>query len=129
MIVVKSDRAAYFDVDETLVLMDDMNIQHMDLTIIEDAKHNIFARVIPHRAHIQKMKEHASRGHPVFVWSAGGWAWANAVICSLGLKEYVTAIIPKGPWSWDDKMPNEFLTNCYIKPPADTKEEEQCLNF
>lgn len=123
MIVVESDRAAFFDVDETLILMDDIDFQHPLLTTIEDEKHGIFARVIPHEAHIQKMKEHHSRGHKVFVWSAGGWAWAQAVVIDLGLEQYVTAIIPKGPWAWDDLPPAEWLKQSYIKPPTDTKNE------
>lgn len=123
MIVIKSDQGAFVDCDETLVLMDDINFQHPDLTIIEDEEHGIFARVIPHFAHIQKIKDHAARGHKVFIWSAGGWKWAQAVVKALKLEQYVYAIVPKGPWIWDDKMPNDFLSRSYIQPPQSSKKK------
>lgn len=119
MIVIKSNTGAFFDIDETIALMDNLDLQttyHAQMIEVIDLENSIHARIVPHYPIIQKMKEHYSRGHIIFVWSAGGYAWANAVIRTLGLEYMVTAIIPKGPWIWDDKMPNDFLSRHYIKP-------------
>ncbi len=122
MIIVESDKAAYFDVDETLVLMDDVDLSRPEVIRIIDKSNNINAYAIPHKAIISQMRKHHSRGHIIFVWSAGGYKWANAVVRALGLETLVYAIVPKG-WVWDDKTPNEFLIHCYIKPDKALKSD------
>lgn len=123
MIIIKSDKGAYFDIDETLVLMDNIDTNHLDTITISCDRYNIFAIVFPHKEHIQRLKDHAARGHKVFIWSAGGWKWAQAVVKALKLEQYVYAIVPKGPWIWDDKMPNDFLSRSYIQPPQSSKKK------
>lgn len=114
MIVIESDQGAFFDVDETLVMMDDRDIRDEAILII-DEEDNIRAIATPHWEHVQKIKDHYSRGHKIFIWSGGGYKWATAVVRALHLEPYVTAIIPKGPWIWDDKEPSEFLKRSYIE--------------
>ena len=129
MINFESDQGAFIDVDETLVLVDNIHDHTItgvkQLHIIENPLTGIKLTVIPHFAIIQKMKEHHGRGHKVFVWSQGGYKWAEAVVKSLGLEQYVTAILPKGPWYWDDKKADDFLDRCYIAPPTSMKEQNE----
>lgn len=126
MINYESDQGAFFDIDETLVLVDNIHAPHTvdgvrQLHVIQNPITGVKLTVLPHFAIIQKMKEHHGRGHKVFVWSQGGYKWADAVIKSLRLEQYVTAILPKGPWYWDDKKADEFLHRCYIDPTTGNK--------
>lgn len=62
-----------------------------------------------HKKHVAQLKEHALRGHKVIVWSAGGEDWAEAVVKTLELEPYVTLVMAKPMWCYDDKKPEEYM--------------------
>lgn len=43
------------------------------------------------------------------VWSAGGWDWAEAVVKTLKLENFVDLVISKPTWTYDDLQPSEFI--------------------
>lgn len=107
MFFLNNDQTAFFDVDETLVLWSS-DIPYEERIFIDDGG-GITAYVTPHRKHIEQLKNHKARGHAVIVWSAGGSEWANAVVNSLGLSQYVDVVMRKPTWYYDDLKSNEFM--------------------
>ncbi len=113
----ESDMTVAFDVDETLVVWDYPQ-DKFDETIIFD-NYGYAQRLLPHKFHIERLKQHAARGHKVYVWSAGGVEWATSVIKCLGLEEYVYHVMCKFQWHYDDLPSSEFLhksTRVYLDP-------------
>ena len=65
--------------------------------------------IFPHVIHIDMLKEHAYRGHTVFVWSAGGPIWARSVVERLDIGKYIDAVLPKPDWFYDDHTVDHFM--------------------
>jgi len=63
----------------------------------------------PHNGHIKILKDRKARGSFIVVWSAGGYAWANAVVKALGLEEYVDLVMTKPHAYVDDKQAAEIM--------------------
>jgi hypothetical protein len=104
MIVIKG-KGTFFDVDQTLVLFGIED--HPEAIEIE--ANGVKRKVVIHKKHIEKMKDHAFRGHPVIVWSAGGIEWAEWVVKYLGLENIVTLVIEKPAWFYDDLDAAQFM--------------------
>jgi phosphoserine phosphatase len=66
-------------------------------------------KVLPHRRHIELLKDFASRGHTIIVWSAGGEEWAWYVVKKLKLTGIVRYTMSKPDWYIDDLQPEEFM--------------------
>ena len=58
--------------------------------------------LVPHKKHIQKLKSYSKNGYFVIVWSMGGGPWAQSVVDTLELNEYVDLIMPKPNICYDD---------------------------
>lgn len=84
----------YFDVDETLVLWNDG------------------VNWSAHDKHVEALKQHHYRGHTVVVWSAGGNEWAAQVVEKLKIQKYVTYILAKPSWFYDDLKADSFMPEC-----------------
>ena len=107
MQIIKGNRTAFFDCDDTLVMWD-KNIPEEDGAIVLDcAGYDVRCR--PHLKHIEALKRHHARGHTVIVWSAGGYEWALQVVQALGLEECVDAVMCKPSWWYDDLQADEVL--------------------
>lgn len=91
MIVVKSDRALFVDVDNTLIMWD------------KDGKWH------PHKKHLDLLMRFHIRKQPIIIWSAGGYEWATRAVELLGIKDIVTAVMCKPAWWVDDLTANEVL--------------------
>jgi FMN phosphatase YigB (HAD superfamily) len=129
MIVIPGERAVFFDVDDTLVLWsakpEELEAHGVsfqcpaggaviDDEIIPSSPWSEF--LLPHRKHIARLIKHKKDGDTVIVWSAGGYDWAESVVRTLGLEDYVDLIISKPYCFYDDLTPGEFMgQNCYIK--------------
>lgn len=123
MIVLKSDKSAFFDCDDTLVLWSPtpeekekygIDIYCPGSTVLDkDGNVNIgpgwIERLVPHFAHIEQIKKHKARLHFITVWSAGGWEWAEAVVKALKLENYVDLVIAKPAWAYDDVSPETYM--------------------
>lgn len=106
MQVIKGDRVAYFDVDDTLVMWG-YGPEDLGTIPLECQGHYVYCK--PHAKHIEAMKRHAARGHTIVVWSAGGVEWATTVVEKLGLSNIVDAVACKPSWWYDDLKAEEIL--------------------
>ena len=95
-----------FDCDETLVLWS--SLKPLEERIHIEAG-EISAYVWPHKKHIEQLKKHKARDHRIIVWSAGGYAWAEAVVKALELDSYVDVVMTKFQWYYDDLKSEEFM--------------------
>lgn len=101
----------YFDVDDTLVMW----YQHYepgfdDKCISIDFLENRHA-LVPHKKHIELLKDLYAQGWTVVVWSAGGLEWAQTVTKALGLENHVHHILAKPYRYVDDLYSDEFMLN------------------
>lgn len=111
MIKIPGDKAVFFDVDDTLIKWGSGD-GVAGWSPIPDSQ-----GLWKYDKHVQQLKEHAARGQTVIVWSAGGVEWANKAIDLLGLASYVTAVLCKPTWSFDDLPPEKFMPESrFIKP-------------
>lgn len=92
MIVLRSDKVLYCDVDDTLIMWAPTG-----------------ASYTPHQAHIDMIKKFKTRGQKVVVWSAGGYEWAEKIVKELGLETYVDMVLCKPAWWADDLTAEEVL--------------------
>lgn len=109
MKVFENEYVVAFDVDDTLVMWDEPNIPGVGKTSFVDPYDGTFHYLIPHEKHVNLLKKYKARGMMVMVWSAGGAKWAEAVINTLGLADYVDVIMTKPSKYVDDLQANEVL--------------------
>lgn len=115
MKVVKNEMTFFVDIDETLVCWSTTKVAHS--IAIKDPNDDVNNYVVPHLPHIKILKNKKTRGAHVVVWSAGGYAWAEAVVTALGLQEYVDQIMTKPSAYMDDKVATEFMGERIYLPP------------
>lgn len=115
MKVVKNEMTFFVDIDETLVCwLEPYDPNGFEIIDPNDGMPN---KVLPHHPHIKILKNKKTRGAHVVVWSAGGYAWAEAVINALGLAQYVDQIMTKPSAYMDDKLATEFMGERIYLPP------------
>lgn len=107
MITIKCNQPVFCDVDDTLVMWGYDSVPSEGL--IEVKCHGYTHYVKPHLAHVQQLKAHAAKGHTVIIWSQGGSEWATAAVNALGLREFVTLVIEKPHWMYDDLPAEAFM--------------------
>lgn len=118
MIVVDTESIIYFDVDDTLVMWG-MADDHPGLINIPSPHYGTKNMVVPHPGHIKVLKDRKARGSRIVVWSAGGFAWAEAVVKALGLEQYVDFVMSKPHMYVDDKLASEFMGERLYIPYGD----------
>ena len=117
MLEIKSDNAAFFDVDDTLLLYSWPTERDGEVIYVGIQGTKFSAKVVPHKEHIERLKLHKAWGNGVVVWSRSGWEWAKAAVIALGLEEYVDAVSSKPCYYYDDKKCCEFLKeHRYLTP-------------
>ncbi len=109
MRVINQESTIFIDVDDTLVMWGKSGVIGKDLIEITDPHYGKVETLAPHKGHIKVLKDRKARGSFIVVWSAGGFAWAEAVITALGLTDYVDLIMTKPHIYIDDKMPDSIL--------------------
>ena len=116
MKTIKSEIPFFSDVDETLVLWGKVRKGQKAVSITNpETGEQHYLRV--HGPHIKILKSRHARGAYVIVWSAAGYAWAEAVVKALKLNDYVDLIMSKPMFYMDDKHPDEFMgQRIYLKP-------------
>jgi phosphoserine phosphatase len=117
MQVIRNESVVCFDVDDTLVMWN-----HVGTALkipVECPYDGSSFDLTPHESHIKLLKNHKARGHIVVVWSQSGYAWAESVIKTLGLSEYVDFIMTKPRTYVDDLPVQEWLQDrVYIEPTS-----------
>lgn len=116
MKVIEGENTVYCDVDDTLVMWDDnFREPHEGAKKFLDPYDGSSNYLTPHKKHIELLKKYKGRGVTVIVWSAAGVKWAESVVKTLGLVEYVELVITK-PNKIIDDLPVEaiFSTRIYL---------------
>lgn len=124
MQVFKNEMTISFDVDDTLVMWEG-NIYKPEegrVAIPDPYDNNDPKYLIPHTRHINFLKKSFKRGYQVTVWSAGGWAWAESVVKTLGLEEFVAKVETK-PIKLVDDLPVSEGVGVTMYLPFNNKEE------
>lgn len=99
MRTIRNECIAFFDVDDTLVMWDETDTPTVSIV---DPHTGITMHLEANKNNITLMKEKKSRGFTIVVWSAGGYAWAEAVIKALNLNIYVDFVMSKPHTYVDD---------------------------
>lgn len=117
--IVVDGLATYFDVDDTLVMWGYGDHPEARTILCPKSKTLIDGElrespawselVVPNKANILQLIKHKQRGHRIVVWSAGGADWAEAVVRSLELTDYVDMVVSKPSWWYDDLTAEEVL--------------------
>lgn len=93
------NRLIAFDVDDTLVYLDQPPTQTFDDGVVVDG-----VRVWKHLKHIEYLKEKFNKGIGIIVWSQTGDEWAEKVIREVGLENFVHFVMTK-PEEYVDDLP------------------------
>lgn len=110
MIVLESDKVAFFDIDDTLVAWRPVITVDVDATYIEMQDSDGTTQLLePMWKNIEALKLHKLRGQKIVVWSAGGYDWARQAVEALGLENYVDIVMSKPAWWYDDMTAEEVL--------------------
>lgn len=106
--VVLKESTVFCDVDDTLVMWG--KIKRGEKAIAVTCPHGGHQEYLrPHKGHIKILKDRKARGSFIVVWSAGGFAWANAVVKALGLENHVDLIMTKPHCYIDDKEAKDIM--------------------
>jgi hypothetical protein len=101
----RNEYPVFFDVDNTLVMW----CTDLPDVEIKDPYGKGVIKLKKHNKHIKLMKDYHARGCQIIVWSAGGRAWAKAVVKALKLKKYVDIILTKPVKLVDDLDCKEWM--------------------
>ena len=94
MLVLNTDNAIFFDVDDTLVMWGESDLYKRQL-VVKDPYFIIEETLYINEAHVKLLKRCKFRGKFIVVWSHGGYKWAESVVKALELEEYVDLILTK----------------------------------
>lgn len=113
MQVIKGDKFAYFDVDDTLVMWDYEFQKHPDLWVNLQEPWGGLITLLKNPIAISAIIDAKERGETVVIWSQSGWDWCQEVVNKLGLTDFVDVCISK-PNSWYDDVPAERMLGTRI---------------
>lgn len=118
MQVYNTDQVVTIDVDDTLVMWSDKYAQpHEGAVEFKDPYDGSTNYLVPHEKHISLLKKYRGRGFTVVVWSAGGVQWAESVVKTLELEQYIDIVLTKPSRYVDDLPVQEWFGNrVYLKP-------------
>lgn len=108
MNTVKNEQVIFIDVDDTLIIWGKIKRGQKAVAVTNpyDGHQEI---VRAHLGHIKILKDRKARGAHIIVWSAGGYAWAGAVVKALGLEKYVDHVMSKPIMYIDDLEAKDIL--------------------
>jgi hypothetical protein len=109
MRVIKQESTVFIDCDDTLVMWGFAKYTPGTIAIGCPYYDDQIDHLKPHKGHIKVLKDRKARGSFIVVWSAGGFAWAEAVVKALGLEEYVDLCMTKPHMYIDDKPAEKFM--------------------
>lgn len=108
MKTINSEQTVFYDVDDTLVMWGQ---EDYDIEINDAYSPGNKLCLKKHKKHIKLLIDHHARGFTNIVWSAGGFAHAEAVVKALQLEPYVHLIMSKPIKFFDDLPAQEVLVN------------------
>jgi len=126
MKVNKNELRSAFDCDGTLVLWPDDHMMPKEGRVKFDCPYEpgVSFYLIPHKQHINYLIAKKKRGYEVTVWSQNGFAWAETVVNTLGLKEYVDNVETKFDTYFDDLPADQWMSRVFVKQNVDSIEKK-----
>lgn len=114
MVVIEGEKTIYFDVDDTLVswIYPDPKTSGRDYKDFKKFTDPVTGNIwdlLPNSKVINCLIDHKERGDTVIVWSQGGALWAESVVKTLGIGEFVDACLSKPHQYYDDIPSSEFM--------------------
>lgn len=100
MLTLCGDRAAFFDIDETLVTQENREQRSCDLLVTHPSGEKIALWVLAKG--VNKLKEKSAAGYCIVAWSQQGAAWTEVVIRALKLESIVHLAMVKPEVVYDD---------------------------
>lgn len=98
--VLANDRIVWVDCDDTLIMWD--LSAYPDLPRVKVQNSDEAAIVVPNLKNINTIKKFYKLGYKLIVHSGSGHLWAEAVVKALELQPYVTLIMSKPMYYFDD---------------------------
>lgn len=110
MVVIQGKDFSFYDVDDTLVSWDTKTInENIDNCLsFYDPEGDFYNILYPIAKTIASLRANKNAGSTIIVWSAGGTLWAESVVKTLGLEEYVDCVMKKPNRYYDDLPSNSI---------------------
>jgi hypothetical protein len=108
MTVIRNEQVIFCDVDDTLIMWQEP-VACQPVAIIECPYSGKQYTLSINLGNLKILKDRKVRGSTIIVWSAGGHAWAEAVVRALGIEKYVDYCMSKPIGYIDDKPANKIL--------------------
>lgn len=109
MIAIKGNEFIYFDVDDTLVSWRNYPQGTERSLPFTDPQTKAIEMLEPIQKTIAALINHKKEGKTIIVWSAGGSEWAEEVVKTLQLEQYVDVCLTKPKEYYDDIPCTEFM--------------------
>lgn len=109
MKIIESELVMMCDVDDTLVMWGPQYSTSAKCVFVSNPHDGERSRLVPNKGNIKILKDRKARGSFIVVWSAGGYAWAQAVVEALDLEKYVDLIMTKPHAYIDDKQAEDIM--------------------
>lgn len=115
---ISSAPVVYFDCDDTLVMWGRKPSTSPEGIWVTTScrRNNERLFLVPHAAHVKRLRDLKQDGASIIVWSRGGGEWAFDVVSALGLTDVVDACIPKPDICYDDLPRNEIIPETTFLP-------------
>ena len=123
MKVIENYNVVCFDCDDTLVrwIWDEQErLTHANEMLEISTTNRYQTMVLPYYDHIELLKRYKAKGKFIIVWSQSGWEWAQTVVKTLKLEEFVDMIMTKPEKYIDDLDANEWMERVYFGKSNDT---------
>ncbi len=120
MKVNKSEQVICVDIDDTLIIWGEFDKSKHKFIIVVDPHTGKHLELRVHEPHLKIIESRLVRGALLIVWSAGGYAWAEAVLQGLYLQYNESIHVYSKPIAYvDDKKANEWMgDHIYLHPDS-----------
>lgn len=104
MNVLKKERVAYCDVDDTIIIWDYEKYPHTVSDLVEIEDYNRKCLFLPHKRNIEFLQKLKLQGYGIVIWSAAGANWAETVVKALKLEDLPDMVLSKPELALDDLL-------------------------
>ena len=113
LVKLNNQNIVCFDVDDTLIIYD--KPEHIeDIVTFSCPYTGKTVTAYPHKSHAIFIKQQHARGRFVIVWSNAGADWAETVVRTLGLSDYVHLVMTKPIMVVDDGNTLESIVGAKV---------------
>ena len=109
MKTIKQESTVFIDVDDTIVMWSVKAKKGEKVVSITNPNSGQQYYLPVHKGHLRVLKDRKARGSFIVVWSASGFAWAEAVVRALKIEDYVDLIMTKPHMYIDDKKASKWM--------------------